>query len=83
MIITANTIQHRYLCGQEGTRSRRMLSCFEDRREVYCIVHMVLEDRCSHMTSYRMRGVVFKRRINYKQTSEWVKRDFESKYLIV
>jgi len=80
VIITVNII---HLCGQEGNRSRRMLSCFEVRREVYCIVHMVLEDRCSHMTSYRMRGGVFKRRIIYKQTSAWVKRDFESKYLIV
>jgi hypothetical protein len=83
MIITANIIQHKHLCGKEGNRSRRMLSCFEDRWEVYCIVHMVLEDRRIHLTSYRMRGGVFKRRTNYKQTSAWVKHDFESKYLIV
>jgi hypothetical protein len=83
MNVTTNAIQHRHLCGQEGKRSRRMFSCFEAGREVYCTVRKVLEDRCSHMTSYRMRGVVYKQRFNYKQKSAWVKRALESKYLIV
>jgi hypothetical protein len=59
----------------------RMLSCFEDGREVYCIVHCAYG--CRRSTAYRMRGGVYKQRINDKQTSAWVQRAFESVYLIV
>jgi hypothetical protein len=76
-------IQHRRLCGQEGNRSCRMLRSFEDRREIYCVVLMVLEGRYSYMTVYRMRVRVYKQRINNKQTSACVERAFQSKYLIV
>jgi hypothetical protein len=47
MNVTANAMQHRHLCGQEGKRSRSMFSCFEAGREVYCTVRIVLEDQCS------------------------------------